>query len=185
MFEFINISWLNDFIFCKASIYFHNLYYGNHSDALHDKNQTEGKISHNAIDNKTYSTKKDIIQSLDVFSEKYNLCGKIDIYDNNKKILWERKKRIYKIYDGLIFQTFGQYFSLIEMGYIVNKIYIYDQSKNKKHLVELPLKDNPYLDKFQKLIKQILDFNVNNFIPINKNKCKNCIYSSACYFSLC
>ena len=56
-----------------------------------------------------------------MYCEKYRLLGKIDIYDGKKKILRERKRQIKQVYDGYIFQLYGQYFSLIEMGYEVDK----------------------------------------------------------------
>ena len=77
------------------------------------------------------------MQSLDVYCEKYRLLGKIDIYDGKKKILRERKRQIKQVYDGYIFQLYGQYFSLIEMGYEVDKMELYSMIDNKKYPIEL------------------------------------------------
>ena len=80
---YITISTLNDFIFCPMSIYFHNLYESN--DFMYqDVFQIEGKQVHNSIDNKTYSSRNDILKGLEVYSIQYNICGKIDLYFQKK-----------------------------------------------------------------------------------------------------
>lgn len=54
----ILITQLNDFIFCPASIYFHNLY-GNTDRMLFQSNkQINGTAAHEKVDNHTYSSKK-------------------------------------------------------------------------------------------------------------------------------
>ena len=116
---------LNDFIFCPVSIYFHNLY-GNRDVLTYKKEvQLNGTSVHNNVDNGEYSTRKDIVSGISVYSEKYNIICKIDIYDKSKKILVERKNKISKIYDGQIFQVYAQYFALKELGYDIEKIKIH------------------------------------------------------------
>ena len=105
--EMIPISYINDFTFCPASIYFHGLIDGSDKMLYQSKYQIEGPASHHTVDNHTYSTKKDILQGMHVCSIKYGLIGKIDIFDKKNKILIERKKRISKIYSGHIFQLYG------------------------------------------------------------------------------
>lgn len=83
--DLIVLSNINDFIFCPASIYFHNLY-GSEDKLLYQTNyQLNGTKAHEAVDKGTYSTKKNIITNLDVYSDKYKIIGKIDIYDGEKK----------------------------------------------------------------------------------------------------
>lgn len=89
--DVIIISNLNDFIFCPASIYFHKLYGSEDILMYQTAYQIDGTKAHEAVDNNTYSTKKSIITSLDVYSEKYGLFGKIDIFDSDRKLLIERK----------------------------------------------------------------------------------------------
>ena len=62
---------LYDFIFCPYSIYLHNVYMDTDERLYHAKPQTRGKISHEAIDNKTASNRKDYLLSLPVYSAKY------------------------------------------------------------------------------------------------------------------
>jgi CRISPR-associated protein Cas4 len=84
---YIQISQLNDFIFCPKSIYFHGLYKNYNTEMYHSAYQTTGKIKHETIDLRKYSTEKKYMQSLEVYSAKYGLCGKIDLYDSETKTL--------------------------------------------------------------------------------------------------
>lgn len=97
--DLIIISNLNDFIFCPASIYFHKLYGSEDQLMYQTKAQINGTKAHEKVDNEQYSTRKNVITALDVYSEKYRIIGKIDIYDGDKRLLVERKKHINKIYD--------------------------------------------------------------------------------------
>lgn len=176
----IIISNLNDFIFCPVSIYFHNLYGNRDTLAYQGKAQINGSKAHEAVDHGTYSTRKNIITSLDVYCEKYNIVGKIDIYDGDKKVLIERKRLIKQIYDGYIFQLYAQYFAMKEMGYEVKKIQFYSMADNKMYPVKLPEDNWDMMEKFEKTIDEMRSFNISNFQQSNMEKCKNCIYEPAC-----
>lgn len=124
-----------------------------------------------------------MLQGVSVYCRKYNLCGKIDVFDADKGILTERKKRIKTIYDGYVFQLYAQYFSLAEMGYDVKKIRLYSMDTNKAYDIDLP-EDNPtMLDKFEKLLMDINTFSFDKFKQTNAEKCNNCIYETLCSFS--
>lgn len=182
--ELIRITLLNDFIYCPVSIYFHNLY-GNMDTMIYQgKKQLDGKAAHKTVDEHSASTGKNIVTGLDVFSEKYGLVGKIDYYDLDRGILIERKKKIKTIYDGYIFQLYGQYFSMIEMGYGVNGLAMYSMDDNKKYKVLLPEDDSEMLLKFEKVIEDINAFDIEKFSQKNRDKCLNCIYEPACDRSL-
>ena len=56
--ETILISYLNDFIFCPVSIYFHKLYGAMDKTLYQSSFQIDGTNAHKAIDSKKYSTKK-------------------------------------------------------------------------------------------------------------------------------
>lgn len=148
----ITISNLNDFIFCPASIYFHSLDYDTDTLTYQDSYQINGTAAHKTVDSGTYSDNKNILQAASVYSEKYNLFGKIDLYDTKNHILTERKKKVKKIYDGYIFQVYAQYFALTEMGYTINKIRIYSMDDNKIYPIGLPNENPEYLFKFESLI---------------------------------
>ncbi len=182
--EIILISYLNDFIFCPISIYFHKLY-GNLDKKLYQTTyQINGTNAHKSIDTKNYSSKKNILQSINVYSEEFGIQGKIDIFDIDSGILTERKNKITKIYDGYIFQLYAQYYALVEMGYKVKKIRFHSLSDNKNYPIALP-KDNPDFDKkFRNLIKEMHEFNIENFTQTNQNKCTKCIYEPSCDRSL-
>ena len=55
---FSNIS---DFIFCPASIYFHNLYGSRETITYQNHYQINGTKEHETVDTNTYSTQKEII----------------------------------------------------------------------------------------------------------------------------
>jgi CRISPR-associated protein Cas4 len=66
--SYITLSFLNDFIFCPRSIYFHQLYSGLNYELYKQKPQIAGEAAHSNIDNKNYSTRKNILQDIEVFS---------------------------------------------------------------------------------------------------------------------
>ena len=106
--ETILISYLNDFIFCPISIYFHKLYGKLNKTPYQSEDQINGTNAHKAIDNKTYSSRKNILQGIDIYSQKYGIEGKIDIFDIGKGELVERKNKIVQISDGYVFQIYAQ-----------------------------------------------------------------------------
>lgn len=176
----IKISNLNDFIFCPASIYYHSIYEELDTSVYKEIDQIRGSFVHESIDKSNYSSKKNILQGSEVYTEKYNIIGKIDIYDENKKCLTERKYKITTIYDGYIFQLYAQYFGLIEQGYKVEKLNLYSYSDNKTYSVKLPTNDLEMFAKFENLISNIKNFNLEKFKQENIGKCKKCIYSPLC-----
>lgn len=184
--SYIPISFLNDFIFCPRSIYFHQLYGGFDTHMYQQKPQIAGKAAHASIDGKTYSTRKDILQGVEIYCERYKICGKVDIFDIESGKLVERKRQIKTIYDGYVFQVYAQYYALCEMGYAVNSIVLHDLSHNKTYPIPLPHEDVEMQQKFEKLIEQINGFDMNDhsFTPLEA-KCSNCIYSNLCDYSLC
>lgn len=178
--DYIIISNLNDFMFCLASIYFHNLYGSADTMTYQSSSQINGTSAHEAVDNGTYSGSKNVITSMEVYSEKYNLVGKIDIYNADTKVLTERKRHIKTIYDGYIFQIYAQYFAMIEMGYEVKKLRLYSMVDNKMYSVNLPKDDEVMFSKFENTIENIRNFSMDNFNQDNVEKCKKCIYEPAC-----
>ena len=177
---------LNDFIFCPRSIYFHQLYRNFNDTVYKQAPQYKGLAAHKAIDTQHYSTSAHILQGYEIYSERYKLCGKIDVFDIKKKRLTERKREIKTIYDGYIFQVYAQYFGLIEMGYVVESIVLYDLIHNKNYQVSLPTQDGAMLEKFESLIDAINHFDMRHsqHSPVLA-KCQNCIYNALCDAALC
>lgn len=177
---YLKISYLNDFIFCPLSIYYHQLY-GELSERMYyGKAQLDGKAVHAAVDEKRYSTHKNILQSIDIYSDEYKLCGKIDTFDIEKGQLTERKKHIETIYDGYIFQLYAQTVCLREMGYSVKEIRFYSSDDNKIYSISLPEDDINMFEKFKATNKQMQEFDVSTYQPQAEEKCKNCIYNDFC-----
>ena len=182
--NYISISFLNDFTFCPRSIYFHQIYKDYEDKIYYEDTQIKGRIAHTNIDQKKYSTKKEILQGLTIYSNEYKLCGKIDIFNKKTGLLTERKKNVKKIYDGFIFQIYAQYYCLQEMGYAVNKLRIYSLDHNKNYLIPLP-KHNIQMDKkFKNLVEKIKNFKLNDKFTPNVSKCKKCIYKYLCDYGL-
>ena len=184
--SYIPISFLNDFIFCPRSIYFHQLYGGYNTQLYQQKPQIAGKAAHASIDEKAYSTRKNILQGIEVYCERYKICGKIDLFDTDSGKLTERKRQIKIIYDGYVFQVYAHYHALTEMGYAVNSIALYDITHNTTYPIPLPSENPEMQQKFENLIEQInkFDMNASGFTQVEA-KCSKCIYSNLCDYSLC
>lgn len=178
--SYLPIAFLNDFVFCPRSIYFHQLY-GKYNPQLYkEKPQIEGAIAHETIDEQRYSSRIDILQGIDVFSESYGLCGKIDTFFIQTGKLRERKKSIVRVYDGYIYQLYGQYVCLIEMGYVVSSIELYAMDQNKVYPIPLPENDPIQWQGFLDLLNEISQFHPKATFNPNPEKCKRCIYSNLC-----
>jgi CRISPR-associated protein Cas4 len=176
---YLCITQLNDFVFCPRSIYFHNVYSENFgTDIYHKTWQKEGQAAHKAVDEGKYSTRKNILQGMTVYSEKYNILGKIDIFNIDSGLLTERKNSVTAIYDGFRYQVYAQYFALSEMGYSVRRISIYSKKSNKSFPIELP-GDNE-IREFENLLEKIRTFSLEDKFTQNPRKCVNCIYNNLC-----
>jgi|SRR3989344_808326 len=182
--EIIQISKINDFIFCPYSIYLHGVYESFHESIYHEDPQRKGKIVHETIESGTYSSAKRYLQGLSVYSSKYHLVGKIDIYDTKEKALIERKYKIKKIFDGHLYQLYAQYFGLKELGYDVKKLYIHSLSDNKRYRVDLPA--GYRFQMFETVLDLMKTYSTENSMhPINPKKCAMCIYRQLCHKALC
>ncbi len=174
----IQISKINDFIFCPKSIYFHGIYGSFSEKTYHQSPQVRGKIKHEPIDNQNYSTARKYLQGSEIYCEKYGLTGKIDLYDQENEVLIERKNKINKVYDGYRYQLYAQYFCFLEMVYEVKSLQLYSLSDNKKYEVDLP--DKEETDKFEEIIEQIKSFDITKSFEQNSAKCAQCIYRELC-----
>lgn len=182
---YIPISFLNDFIFCPRSIYFHQLYANFNKSVFQQKPQEKGLAAHETIDNKSYSTSQHLLQSYEVYCEQYNLCGKIDVFDSKKGKLTERKREVKVIYDGYVFQVYAHCFALREMGFVVNEIVIHDLVHNRNYPIALPENDVVMFEKFEKLIRDLNAFDLETTaFEAEKAKCDRCIYNQLCDKSL-
>jgi CRISPR-associated protein Cas4 len=99
--QYIQISKINDFLYCPRSVYLHSIYENFNSKTFHKTPQVVGKINHSSIDEGRYSSAKKYLQGMPVYSEKYGIAGKIDIYDSEKKTLTERKTMIKKVWQKI------------------------------------------------------------------------------------
>lgn len=144
----------------------------------HATPQTRGRIAHETIDNKSASNRANDIMSLPVYSDKYHLMGKIDLYKRDEKKLIERKYRLKQIFRGQIYQLWAQMLCMQEMGYEVDSLAFYETSTNKMHPVDYPSAED--IKEFEEFLKQFHSYNPDDTITINRNKCTHCIYCNLC-----
>jgi len=184
--NYIPMAFLNDFIFCPRSIYFHQLYGKFNYQVYKQKPQILGTQAHQNIDQKKYSSRKTILQGLDVYAQQYKICGRIDVFDVQTGVLTERKRQIKTVYDGYVFQVYAHFFALTEMGYQVKKIVLHDLLSNKNYLVALPQDAPEMLAKFEQVLTDLHNFDLESTdFQANPSKCAQCIYANLCDFCLC
>jgi CRISPR-associated protein Cas4 len=178
MYDSIQIATINDFIFCKRSLYFHSIYYTFEDKHYKARPQIVGTIKHEASDTGKYSSLKKYMQGTEVFSHKHNIIGKIDIYDKDEQTLIERKTNIKRVYDGYRYQMYAQAIALEEMGYPVKHMFLHSLKDNKKYPVHYGGKE---LYEFEKVLTSMRQFDIGQSNPQqNKNKCEQCIYRELC-----
>lgn len=172
----IQISKINDFLYCPLSLYLHSIYADFDTRGYHDVPQIAGKIAHETIDSQRYSSAKRYMQGSAVFSDKYGLVGKIDVYDRKEKSLIERKNKIKHIYLGYKFQLYAEYFCMKEMGYPVKTLFLHSLSDNKRYAVPLPNKTE--MAEFKKTLESMRAFGPGDLIGHHCANCQNNIYST-------
>ncbi|NDK07888.1 type V CRISPR-associated protein Cas4 [Candidatus Gracilibacteria bacterium] len=177
--SYIKLSTLNDFIFCPKSIYYHNLYDSYDKSMYQEEVQIAGTIAHESIDQKTYSTRKSVLQGLSVYSEEWGIAGKIDLFYISEGKLVERKNKIDKIYQGYKYQLWGQMICLQEMGYKVEELAFYSMQDNKTYRINKPKFEE--IEKFKEIISRYKKFDLlqPNWSQ-NNQKCLKCIYKELC-----
>ena len=103
--DYIQLSTLNDFIFCPYSIYLHSVYMESDGDLYKAAPQTKGTLAHQGVDEKKGSTRKSDIMSLPVYCDELGISGKIDVYKQDKRLMVERKNNLKRIFRGQIMFT--------------------------------------------------------------------------------
>lgn len=175
---YIPISTLNDFVFCPYSIYLHGIYSQVDFSLYHAAPQVRGSISHKATDSKTSSTRKDYILSLPVFSDNLRITGKIDLFRISEGHLIERKYQLKNIYQGHLYQIWGQYFCLKEMGYDVKRLSFYEIST--KRFIPVSIPGESEFNELKMVIEKYIQYNPGKGTKTNQNKCSHCIYCPMC-----
>lgn len=177
----IQISKINDFLFCPRSLYLHSVYETYDEETYHDTPQQLGRIAHETVDEKTYSTKQTLLMGMSVYSETYGITGKIDTFDEEKGILTERKKYIKTIFPGHILQVQAEALCLEEMGYKVNTLRIHSMDDNKTYPIASMTAEEK--EAFKILLDKITSFDPAEFDyrAVNPAKCDHCIYRPLCH----
>jgi len=177
--DIIQISTINDFLFWPYSLYAHSIYESFTPKIFHDTYQVVGTIKHKSIDTGTYSSSKRYLKALFVYSEKYGVSGKIDIYDIHTKSLIERKTKVKKLYEGQIMQLYAQYYCMVEMGFAVENLRIHSLIDNKRYKIPLPKKREE--SRFREILKKMREYDpLKDGFKVSKSKFESCIYSTLC-----
>ena len=176
-YDYIQISKINDFTFCPRSLYFHSVYESFDKTQYKARPQIAGTIAHKSVEEGKFSSRKNILQGMEVFSAQYGIIGKIDIYDTKKQELIERKRMIKKIYNGYLFQLYAQKLCLEEMGYPVKKMKLYSLVDNRVYPVEIGEKQK---ELFWQTLSEIRSFSFHKNTNVSKAKCSACIYRELC-----
>ena len=118
-----------------------------------------------------------VFDELWVYSEEFNLVGKIDRYDKKNQIIIERKTKINKVYPNQIMQLWAYYFCAVESNYPVQKLVLYSIDDNKKYQIPLPTQQDK--EKFKEIIDRIQKFDIETFYSDCDLPSTN-IYSELC-----
>ena len=174
------ISYLNDFLFCPASIYYHGLIQGSDGMMSSSIYQIRGISAHRSIEEGTYSSRKNVLTGKEVCSQNYGLSGKIDVFDMGTGTLMERKKHVTQLYDGFVFQLYAQCVCLREMGYDVRRLCVHSLDDNRNYDVSLPENDPGMFQRFLELLDDIRTFDIGDLQKQDVSRCSKCIYSMMC-----
>lgn len=138
----LNITALNDFIFCPISLYFHNMYDGVDRNLFQDIYQLNGTKAHEAVDEGKYSTSAAVLQGLEVYCDRYNLIGKIDIFNKKTGLLVS-----YDISNNKLRTRFAK--DLMKFGFRLQ--YSLFQIENSPHIIKnvTAMIENKYSSEFE------------------------------------
>ena len=176
---YLMITQINDFTFCPRSIYFHDVYRNSvGEDAYHAVPQKVGRASHKAIDEGSYSSRKDVLTGAMVYSSRYGLMGRIDIFYVQTGLLVERKYSVTAVWPGFRYQLYAQSAALLEMGYTVRALRIHSAKDNKNYDVQMP--GEAEKKEFEELLYRIRHFSLSDQFTVNPKKCRSCIYRELC-----
>lgn len=178
MYDYIQISKINDFLFCPHSLYFHSVYEG--FDDVHYKAnpQIAGRLAHATIETNSAPVRESLLRGMEVFSERHGIVGKIDLFDTATGEFTERKRTIKEVRDGYRFQLWAQKCCLEEMGYTVNTMTLHSLTDNKKYDVRMNDED---IARFNATLVHMRSFH-----PLRTKKaaraaqCAQCIYRELC-----
>lgn len=144
----------------------------------HASPQTKGKLSHEPVDTKTSSNRKEDIFALPVFSEELGVMGKIDVYKKKQKKLIERKYQLKHIFQGQIYQLWAQFFCMVEMGYEVEEIAFYEIST--KRIIPISVPSETEKKELKAFVDSFRNYDPSAPLQVNLNKCIHCIYCNLC-----
>ena len=179
---YLSITQINDFTFCPRSLLFHDFLRDNFTpEKFRETPQIKGLAAHAAIDSAAYSTRSDVLQGTMVYSSRYSLLGRIDLFFISTGLLRERKHSITAVYDGFRYQLYAQYFALAEMGYSVKHMELYSSRDNLKYPVAAP--DVAAIREFERTLAAIRSYvPEQDDSPPDLVRCRRCNYREICIY---
>lgn len=152
----------------------HSVYSSFDTSIYKDSPQTVGSITHENIENQSYTTSKHIFQGLSVYSNRLGIKGKIDVYDAKNKYLIERKYRVKQVYTGFKYQLYAQMYCLEEAGFKVRKLFLHSLSDNKRYKITFPTVTEK--KQFEEIISKMKSFDATSIRKHTCNRCAKNIY---------
>ncbi len=144
----------------------------------HATPQTKGVVAHEQLDDRIEQELPDDLYGLAVYSDRLGVMGKIDHYNVSAKRLIEYKNNLKQIFRGQLYQLWAQYFCMIEMGFEINAIGFYELSSGRFIPVDLP--DSVEWNELNQFIARFKNYNPEDSLKVNVNKCIHCIYCNLC-----
>lgn len=177
--ELLPITNINDFLFCPRSLYYGNIFRRSlGKDGFQQVPQKIGLAAHQTLDEGTYSTRKDVLTGLMVYSESFGLIGRIDLFDTRKKTLMERKWFVSAVWEGYRMQLYAQCRALHELGYEVQALRLHSKKDNRTYEIALP--EERDWNRLAEIIAQMRMFRLEDPFVVNPKKCARCIYRGLC-----
>ena len=116
-----------------------------------------------------------------IYSSRYDLLGRIDLFFISSGLLRERKYSITAVYDGFRYQLYAQYFALNEMGYEVKSMELYSSKDNHKYPIPLP--NAVDIEGFEQTLAAIRSYVPEyDTSPPDIVKCRHCNYREICTY---
>jgi CRISPR-associated exonuclease Cas4 len=97
------------------------------------------------------------------------------VYDSKKQALIERKRQVKQIYQGNVYQLYGQYICMKEMGYPVEELFVHSLVDNKRYPIPLP--GEREMDEFRSVLELMRETTPESLMDHACSRCSKHIYS--------